>query len=364
MNLLGGPIGAAKYFNELLLKWNLLIRKEKKMEKCFRLYSIPHPDFENYKIDKGGNLFDCSNTDYPKLLHTRYDETLKKPVILINNVLYDIHELILMTFYGILPNSEYVTPYGWDNVGYDMVEYKIDSIKTNKNEIEINGNQFKKLDEGEYYYLSENGVLYNSQTNKIVRLPFNNDGYRTIGINLVNYKIHRLVYKYYVEDFDVRDDNLEVHHKDLIKWNNHCSNLQLLTHEEHLQLHNRLRGYDSISDEVAIEIYRLHYEGKSNKEIEEITGVNQNTIRSIYLGNKKKRLFEQYKDIYPLSVHRRMNIDIARELVKDILAGDGFTILQQRYNTSKKAINKIKWGEHFPSLRKEFPELKNIRIPN
>lgn len=162
--------------------------------------------------------------------------------------------------------------------------------------------------------------LYNSQTNKIVRLPFNNDGYRTIGINLVYYKIHRLVYKYYVEDFDIRDDNLEVHHKDLIKWNNHYSNLQLLTYEEHLQLHNPLRGYNSISDEVAIEIYRLHYDGKSNKEIEEITGVNQNTIRSIYLGNKKKRLFEQYKDIYPLSVHRRMNIDIARELVKDILA--------------------------------------------
>lgn len=64
-----------------------------------------------------------------------------------------------MSFYGILPNSEYETPYGWDNVGYDMVEYKIDSIKTNKNEIEINGNRFKKLDEGEYYYLSENWVF-------------------------------------------------------------------------------------------------------------------------------------------------------------------------------------------------------------
>ncbi len=69
-----------------------------------------------------------------------------------------------------------------------------------------------------------------------------------------------------------RDDRRHVHHKDHNKLNNHISNLEVLTSEEHLETHAAEIRLDPT------EMVKLRKQGKSTVEISEILGNNPGTI--------------------------------------------------------------------------------------
>ena len=66
---------------------------------------------------------------------------------------------------------------------------------------------------------------------------YNNNGYRQVRISGKFYKIHYLVYKYFIGDLpkDYGKYKMVIDHIDDNRGNNHYSNLQLITHKENLE---------------------------------------------------------------------------------------------------------------------------------
>lgn len=68
-------------------------------------------------------------------------------------------------------------------------------------------------------------------------------GYRQVKLSLdnsyLNKRVHRLVYMAFNENFN---ELLEIHHKDQDTSNNCLSNLEALTHKDHVKKHNELKS--------------------------------------------------------------------------------------------------------------------------
>lgn len=90
---------------------------------------------------------------------------------------------------------------------------------------------WKVLDDFNNYAVSDKGEVKNVLTGRILKPRIDKDGYKFItvfknnGRAQKNYKVHRLVALYFVENEDV-DDYTQVDHIDLDKTNNHASNLR------------------------------------------------------------------------------------------------------------------------------------------
>lgn len=85
----------------------------------------------------------------------------------------------------------------------------------------------------EHYHISEEGVVMNTLTNKVLRTDLNNSGYRRVTMSsngkLCRMTVHRLVALTYVDD---NVTGLVVNHKDGNKLNNHYLNLEWVTQSE------------------------------------------------------------------------------------------------------------------------------------
>ena len=105
------------------------------------------------------------------------------------------------------------------------------------NEKILNNVRFRKVDYPginiNQYFISENGELYNSITDKIIYGTITLRGYKQFRIDGSSYKAHRLVAYAFVEKD--RDIQLTVDHLDGNKLNNHYTNLEWVTSEENLK---------------------------------------------------------------------------------------------------------------------------------
>ena len=105
-----------------------------------------------------------------------------------------------------------------------------------------------QLDEGECFkeIIDSNGDYFISNRGNVLSLCNNKprflkpfvcgDGYQYVTFYFRDYRIHRLVAKYFIEN---TDNKPIVHHKDGNKLNNDVNNLEWLTHSEHALKHHR-----------------------------------------------------------------------------------------------------------------------------
>ena len=81
------------------------------------------------------------------------------------------------------------------------------------------------------YYLTEDGRIYSTKSNKYLKSSDNGRGYLYVNINRKTQLIHRLV----CETFVPNPHNLaEVNHKDGDKLNNNVSNLEWSSHRDNV----------------------------------------------------------------------------------------------------------------------------------
>ena len=97
----------------------------------------------------------------------------------------------------------------------------------------------------------EDDKLYrlNKQTNKwscCSNLKGNKDGYINIGINKKKYRLHRVIYKYFNEDFDLTySHNNQIDHIDINPSNNKIENLRVVNNSQNSINKNKRKNCSS-----------------------------------------------------------------------------------------------------------------------
>ena len=149
------------------------------------------------------------------------------------------------------------------------------------------------------YLCNEKGEIYSLLSAKIMKTHNDKDGYQCLRMTIekgkaVTVKAHRLI----AQTFLPNPENKQyVNHKDGNKKNNAISNLEWCTAKENANhaiktglkndsgTHNTRASCD---EEVLKKIRKLISEGKTNTEIEKITGISNGVVSHIRRGTHYK----------------------------------------------------------------------------
>ena len=138
------------------------------------------------------------------------------------------------------------------------------------------------------YFVTEEGLVFSSKTNKFLKFSYDQQGYQKVGLYVGNYKsktikVHRLVAETFIDNIENKKD---VNHIDGNKSNNNISNLEWCTRSENIK-HAFKNGLSKISDNQKNRFIAMtkSQTGCSNpaerKIINIITGDVFNTIKEV-----------------------------------------------------------------------------------
>lgn len=138
----------------------------------------------------------------------------------------------------------------------------------------------------EHYTVSEEGVVQNTRTGKVLKTDLNNCGYRRVTLWSDDQKrrriaVHRLVAMHYVDN---PNDYPVVNHKDGNKVNNHHSNLEWVTCKQNTRhaFDNGLRqGPNRLPARVVRAVRNLQEQGVPSREIRERFNLSKNRYDDI-----------------------------------------------------------------------------------
>lgn len=131
------------------------------------------------------------------------------------------------------------------------------------------------------YLLSSSGHIYSTKSNKFMTFSITGAGYlafrRLYQGKSKSHYVHRLVAKYFLPIFD---SSLDVNHKDGDKYNNHISNLEMVTKSENTQhgydnnlLHSRDKHYNAKVTEDEARAIKYGFPGLTHRQVGEIFGL-------------------------------------------------------------------------------------------
>ena len=147
------------------------------------------------------------------------------------------------------------------------------------------------------YLVKDNGSIYRKTENGYVPVSFcyHNDGYLIACLKLngkyKNLMVHRVVAECFIPN---PENKPEVNHKDFNKENNHASNLEWVTHKENVQNYYKYSDNETqrgdkhprakITSNDIPDIFTLHKQGNSYRDIAEMYNVSHNCIGKVIRG--------------------------------------------------------------------------------
>ena len=183
------------------------------------------------------------------------------------------------------------------------------------------------------FYVSENGDVYNLETDTFVSQNESNSGYMRVSLDGNTLLVHRLVaWEFYP---DRRDMKLTVDHIDGNKKNNWYTNLEWVTLEENIRraylkgLHNT--GY---SENLIREICELYETGKTPIDVYRIIKGTNNTPR----GNKENEAF--YRLLVSLR-NKEIHLNIVSQYNFPKVNGSGYRLPSDETLFNKDQIKMI-----------------------
>ena len=141
------------------------------------------------------------------------------------------------------------------------------------------------------YFITEEGLVFSSKTNKYLKFSYDQQGYQRVGLYVGNYKtktikVHRLVAETFIENMKNKKD---VNHIDGNKSNNNVSNLEWCTRSENIK-HAFKTGLKKISNNQKRRFIKMT---KSQ------TGANNPAARKI-INIETGEIFNTIKEVLPL----------------------------------------------------------------
>lgn len=262
-------------------------------------YKIPILELSNYYINRKGEVLDSNSNLKLKINNEEKILYYEFP----NNTKVSIGKLLLITFTGNIDlpiKNKFGTNYDW----YDGFEYIIpNNTKKNNNIITIKDKEFKQLYDLEVY-VSKDGIIYNSYTNKFFMKYINEKGYYVMRIpkryyeKLSSYpslrklmRINRLVWLTWNGNIP---EGYEINHIDSNRWNNDLSNLECITKKENLIDGFSKNNYKFLTEEKVIEILKLYYSGEKIIDISKKLLLPSKNIQYITSGKTWKSIHKKF----------------------------------------------------------------------
>lgn len=206
----------------------------------------------------------------------------------------------------------------------------------------------------------ENRSGFRIEPEKILKFGINK-GYKFVSLSKgdkqKSYRIHRLVGEHFIDN----PNNLpQINHKDCNKENNNFENLEWVTNKENFihAIENNLvcrgekSGKSKLTEKQVLEIIK---DGRSNRVLGKIYGVNSSVINSI----KNRKYWTHItngKEIVKNNNHNRgtkcWKSKLNEEQVLDILSDErGVMDIAKDYNVSHSIISNIKSGKSWKHLQ-------------
>lgn len=220
------------------------------------------------------------------------------------------------------------------------------------------------------YAVTRDGRVYSLRSGRFLSTNKMAGNYRAVTLSQdgtrQEFTIHRLVALAYLTDDcnfntynNVSVEYLVVNHLDANTLNNNVSNLEWTTQKKNVQHSVNLGNYKTINEYRALNDEIIHYvcslleKGSRNKDIQELTGLSQNTISGIKSGKHYGDITEEY-DFRKVPSSNRISEDKVLKICK--MLEDGYSVNKVRLqtNVAHHTVKSIKNRKTYTYLSENF----------